>query len=411
AAEAPAAAPGAAPARTEAATQRVEQARLDRLTREVGELLVIRAAFPLLAARAAADGAAPAFVRDLRDATAALDRLTDALQDTVLGIRMQPVHGVFQRFPRLVRDLARSLGRQVVLTIEGAETAVDKPVLEQLADPLVHLVRNAIDHGIESPAERRAAGKPDAGRLTLRAARAGSGVLIEIADDGRGLDPERLRRRAVEKGILTAERAALLGDAQARELIFEPGFSTAAAVTDVSGRGVGMDVVRANLARVQGTIAIDSAPGSGTTFRLQLPASLMVQRGMRLQAGAEEYIVPLDVLHDLVRIPAHAVRAVPGGTIALVRGEALALTRLDVALGLPPGPEAGDEWLVAVVEGAEGRTGLVIDRCLGEAAVVVRPLASALGPLPHLLGSAVLGDGRLVLVLNTAGLGTRGRPA
>ena len=234
--------------------------------RVVGELLVARGAFPLLVQKLndGADGAG--LVKDLKEAGSNISRIADELQTSVMSIRMLPVKTVFQRFPRLVRDLARSLGKEVRLVVEGEGIELDKTILEQIGDPLVHVIRNAVDHGLETPEERRAKGKEASGQLTLRALHEAGGVAIEVTDDGRGLDAAALKRKAVEKGLLTPEAAAGMSDEAAFQLIFLPGLSTAAKVTDVSGRGVGMDVVRSNVRNLQGTIEIRSKLGRGTTF-------------------------------------------------------------------------------------------------------------------------------------------------
>ena len=225
-------------------------------------------------------------MKDLKEAGSNISRIADELQTSVMSIRMLPVKTVFQKFPRLVRDLARSLGKEVRLVIEGEGIELDKTILEQIGDPLVHVIRNAVDHGLEPPEERRAKGKDASGQLILRAVHEAGGVAIEVTDDGRGLDAGALKRKAVEKGLLTPEAAAGMSDEAAFQLVFLPGLTTAAKVTDVSGRGVGMDVVRSNVRNLQGTIEIRSKPGRGTTLLIKLPTSLMISKGILLEAGA-----------------------------------------------------------------------------------------------------------------------------
>jgi two-component system chemotaxis sensor kinase CheA len=379
-------------------TIRIEQNKLDRLMRVVGELLVARGAFPLLVQKLndGADGAGMA--KDLRDAGANISRIADELQASVMSIRMLPVKTVFQKFPRLVRDLARSLGKEVRLVIGGEGIELDKTILEQIGDPLVHVIRNAVDHGIELPEERRAKGKEGSGQLTLRAVHEAGGVVIEITDDGRGLDAASLKRKAVEKGLLTPEAATGMSEEAAFQLVFLPGLTTAAKVTDVSGRGVGMDVVRSNVRNLQGTIEIRSKLGRGTTLLIKLPTSLMISKGILLEAGAQEYILPLGNIRDMVKVPAEEAHDYRGFTLAQVRGSIYSIFSLAEMLGLVPAETA--ELSVAIVEAGTVKYGLVVDKFLSEVEVLVKPLTGGLEQCKEFQGAAIMGDGRVVLVLN-----------
>ncbi len=387
--------PGAA---ASPSTIRIDQNKLDRLMRVVGELLVARGAFPLLERKLhdGADGAAVG--KDLKEAGSNISRIADELQASVMSIRMLPVKTAFQRFPRLVRDLARSLGKEVRLTIEGEGIELDKTILEQIGDPLVHLIRNAVDHGIESPAERRAMGKDASGKLTLRAMQEAGGVAIEIADDGRGLDAEALKRKAFEKGLLTPEAAAGMSEEAAFQLVFLPGLTTAVKVSDVSGRGVGMDVVRSNVRNLQGSIEIRSKRGRGTSFLVRLPTSLMISKGILLEAGAQEYILPLSAIRDMVKLPQEEAHAHRGLTLAQVRGNIYSLYSLAEMLGLAPARAA--ELSVAIVEAGAVKYGLVVDKFVSEVEVLVKPLTGGLEQCKEFQGAAIMGDGRVVLVLN-----------
>jgi len=387
--------PGAA---ASPSTIRIDQNKLDRLMRVVGELLVARGAFPLLERKLhdGADGAAVG--KDLKEAGSNISRIADELQASVMSIRMLPVKTAFQRFPRLVRDLARSLGKEVRLTIEGEGIELDKTILEQIGDPLVHLIRNAVDHGIESPAERRAMGKDASGKLTLRAMQEAGGVAIEIADDGRGLDAEALKRKAFEKGLLTPEAAAGMSEEAAFQLVFLRGLTTAAKVSDVSGRGVGMDVVRSNVRNLQGSIEIRSKRGRGTSFLVRLPTSLMISKGILLEAGAQEYILPLSAIRDMVKLPQEEAHAHRGLTLAQVRGNIYSLYSLAEMLGLAPARAA--ELSVAIVEAGAVKYGLVVDKFVSEVEVLVKPLTGGLEQCKEFQGAAIMGDGRVVLVLN-----------
>jgi two-component system chemotaxis sensor kinase CheA len=395
--------PAKAPAgRTDAsaspATIRIDQDKLDRLMRVVGELLVARGAFPLLAQKLSdgADGAG--MVKELKEAGSNISRIADELQTSVMSIRMLPVKTVFQRFPRLVRDLARSLGKEVRLVIEGEGIELDKTILEQIADPLVHVIRNAVDHGLEPPEERRVKGKEASGQLTLRALHEAGGVAIEVTDDGRGLDAGALKRKAVEKGLLTPEAAAGMSEEAAFQLVFLPGLSTAAKVTDVSGRGVGMDVVRSNVRNLQGTIEIRSKLGRGTTLLIKLPTSLMISKGILLEAGAQEYILPLSNIRDMVKVPPDEAHRYRGLTLAQVRGTIYSIFSLAEMLGL--GSANKPELSVAIVEAGAVKYGLVVDKFVSEVEVLVKPLTGGLERCKEFQGAAIMGDGRVVLVLN-----------
>jgi len=379
-------------------TIRIDQDKLDRLMRVVGELLVARGAFPLLVQKLnnGADGSL--VVKDLKDTGSNISRIADELQASVMSIRMLPVKTVFQRFPRLVRDLARSLGKEVHLVIEGEGIELDKTILEQIGDPLVHLVRNAVDHGLEPAEERRAQGKDTSGKLILRALHEAGGVVIEVTDDGQGLDAGALKRKAVEKGLLTLEAAAAMSEEAAFQLVFLPGLTTAAKVTDVSGRGVGMDVVRSNVRNLQGAIEIRSKLGQGTTILIKLPTSLMVSKGILLEAGAQEYVLPLNNIRDMVKLPSEETHEYQGLTLAEVRGTTYSIFSLAKMLGLAPATTP--ELSVAIIEAGTVKYGLVVDKFLTEVEVLVKPLAGNLEQCKEFQGAAIMGDGRVVLVLN-----------
>jgi len=379
-------------------TIRIDQNKLDGLMRVVGELLVARGAFPLLI-RKLSDGADSAgLAKDLKDAGSNISRIADELQSSVMSIRMLPIKTVFQKFPRLVRDLARSLGKEVRLVIEGEGIELDKTIIEQIGDPLVHVIRNAVDHGIELPDERRAQGKEASGLLTLRAVNEAGRVVIEVSDDGRGLDSQALKRKAVEKGLLTSDAAAAMSDEAAFQLVFLPGLTTAAKVTDVSGRGVGMDVVHSNVRNLQGTTEIRSRRGHGTTFLIKLPTSLMVSKGILLEAGGQEYILPLSSIRDMVKLPQEEAHKVSGLALAQIRGAIYPIFSLAEIFGLTP--LKTPELSVAIVEAGAVRYGLVVDKFLTEVEVLVKPLTGGLEQCKEFQGSAIMGDGRVVLVLN-----------
>jgi two-component system chemotaxis sensor kinase CheA len=379
-------------------TIRIDQEKLDRLMRVVGELLVAKGSFPMLIERLTAGEDRVVVTRMLKDTGASVSHIAEELQASVMSIRMLPVKTVFQRFPRLVRDLARSLGKEVQLVIEGDTIELDKTILEQMGDPLVHLIRNAVDHGLESPEERSSHGKPPSGRVTLRASNEAGNVLIEVEDDGRGLDSEALKRKAIEKGLVTPEAAAAMSHGEACRLVFLPGLTTAEKVTEVSGRGVGMDVVRNNIRDLQGTVEISSRPGLGTAFSIKLPTSLIVSKGILLEAGGQEYILPLSCIRDMVKVPATEVHDYSGRRMTRVRGQVYALFSLAEVFGLPV--SRSDELSVAVIESGKIRYGLIADHFRSEVEVLVKPLAGGLEHCKEFHGAAIMGDGRVVLVLN-----------
>ena len=385
--------PGAA-----AATIRIDQEKLERLMRVTGELLVARGAFPILVHKLNNGADAHAVAKELRDAGSTVSRITDDLQASIMSIRMLPAKTIFQKFPRMVRDLARNLGKEVRLVIEGEGTELDKTILEQIGDPLIHVIRNAVDHGLETPQVRQANGKNACGLLKVRAANEAGGVLIEIVDDGRGLDAEALKRKALERGLLSADSAANMSDEAAFQLIFLPGLSTADKVTDVSGRGVGMDVVGSNVRDLQGSIEIHSKRGQGTTFAIKLPTSLMVSKGILLEAGQQEYILPLGSIRDMVKIPRGAAHEYRGLKLAQVRGHTFPLFTLAETLGLAGVDKP--EMSVAVVEAGSLKYGLVVDKFVSEVEVLVKPLTGGLEQCREFQGAAIMGDGRVVLVLN-----------
>jgi two-component system chemotaxis sensor kinase CheA len=314
-----------------------------------------------------------------------------------MSIRMLPIDTVFQRFPRLVRDLARSLNKEIDIRFKGEDTEVDKSVIQAIADPLVHIVRNAADHGIETPELRIAAGKPRLGTIELRARNEGTDVVIEIADDGHGLDSERLKRKALEKGLISP--GASMSEQAAFQLILLPGFSTAEKVTDVSGRGVGMDVVINNIQKLKGTISIESVKGKGTTFKIKLPSNVMISRGILIECGDAEYILPIDQIQDMIKVPAQSIHRYKSRQILETKSGVFPIVSLGEHFGMDRESSA-DETCVALICAAKSRYGLIVDRFVNEVEVVVKRLSGGLELRQDLLGASILGDGRVVLVLN-----------
>jgi len=397
--------------RTAHASIRVDQEKLDKLMRVVGELLVARGALPLLAQKISQQGAMPGLGQEVKEVGGTISRIANELQSTVMGLRMLPLRTAFQKFPRMIRDLARSLGKEVSFQTSGEDIEMDKTVIEQISDPLMHLLRNAIDHGLETPDQRRIKGKPTAGTITLSAANEANHIIIRVSDDGSGLDAQLLKTKAVAKGLITIDRSREMNDQQAYQLIFIAGFSTKEKATDVSGRGVGMDVVKTNLRQLHGSIEIDTRASHGTTFTIRLPTSLMVSRGILLKSAGEEYILPMENARDLVKIPATAVRSFHHQKVAHVRGHVFPLASLDELLDASEArphsaPAIKDQASVAVaiIHANELQYGLIVDQFVTEVEVIIKPLAGELANLRLFLGATIMGDGRLVLILNPAEL-------
>jgi two-component system chemotaxis sensor kinase CheA len=384
-----------------AQTLRVEQHRVDALMKLIGELVVAKNALAYLA-RQAEDGALGVreLAREIKDRQALVNRIAEEMQAAVMAVRMLPVDHVFQRFPRLVRDTARRLGKRVELVVEGGETEADKNVIEALADPLIHMVRNSLDHGIEQPADRLAAGKAEQGTIRLLAMQDNDNVVIRIADDGRGIDPAIVKRKAVEKGLLDADRAAAISDADAIQLVFLPGFSTAAAISDLSGRGVGMDVVRSAVEKAGGRVSLDSCKGQGTRVEVTLPLSMSVTRIMTVALGSRLFGVPMPLVVETVRIPRTALRMVRDREIFVLRDSVVPVVRLARLLNLPDEDRGADEQAVLVVRLNGERLGIVVGAFREGMEVIVKPMEGVLAGLRGFSGTTLLGDGRVLLILD-----------
>ncbi|MCC5810625.1 MAG: chemotaxis protein CheA [Ectothiorhodospiraceae bacterium] len=383
---------------------RVDTAKLDDIMNLVGELVLVRNRLSTLRAQ----------LDDERMGVAVgdLELVTSDLQAAVMQTRMQPIRKVFGRFPRLVRDLARSLGKDIELELRGEDTDLDKNLVEALADPLIHLVRNSCDHGVETPEERRAAGKPATGKLMLSAEQEGDHILLVIADDGKGMDPEMLRRKVIEKGIMDAESAARLDDKDCFNLIFQPGFSTKDQISDVSGRGVGMDVVKTRISQLNGTIDIDSTMGVGTTLRIKVPLTLAILPTLMVTLDGRKFAVPMSVVSEIFELDMEHTKVVDGRRVVMVRKKAMPLFFLDrwiqrikgtLSEGAASGATPAEQQVVTVVLGNQP-IGLVVDEVLGLEEVVIKPLGAMLQGLPGLAGSTITGDGRIALIIDIPSL-------
>lgn len=386
----------AAPATARARNIRVDLRRLDALMNQIGELVIIRDRLQKLAA-----------VRDEPELEETVDqaaRLISELQDEIMQARMVPVGQVFDRFPRLVRDAARMLGKQVEFVIEGKEIEFDRSMLDEIGDPIVHLLRNSLDHGIESPGERRAAGKPETGTLHLLAARERSQVLIRVEDDGRGISRERVLAKAVAAGLVPAEAAHALPDDEVFRLLTRAGFSTAERVTDVSGRGVGLDVVATRVRALGGTLEIESTPGRGTVFTLRMPLTLAIVRALLVRLGEETYALPITHVGETVEIPEADVRSVKGRTVAVLRDEVIPLLSLRGMLRHAEAAPAGGRRMAVVLESGEHRVGVEVDALAGQQEIVVKSFDATVATLRLFSGATILSDGRPALILDVGSI-------
>ena len=390
-------------------TIRVDIDRLDLLLNLVGELVINRTRISDIATTLGrelggnerAQNALSTLARDLAESSALLARTTGEIQESIMKVRMVPIGQVFDRFPRMVRDLAKARGKEIHLEIAGAETDLDKTIVDEVGEPLMHLVRNCVDHGIEPPDVRESRGKPRHGTIKLNAYHEGNQVIIEISDDGGGIDIARVRAKAVRMGVIA--ESDRLSDRETMELIFTPGFSTADQVTDVSGRGVGMDVVKKNILRLKGVFDVDSQPGVGTTFTMKLPLTLAIIQALLVRVADELYSIPLDAVIESQRIDAADVRTVHGNEVITLRGQVVPLIRVGEFFRLDT-PRDPNKVMIVIV-GLQGRqVGLVVDSFQGEQEIVIKPLSNVIGRIPGISGATILGNGSISLIIDVHSL-------
>ncbi len=388
----------------EASSIRVGVEKVDQLINLVGELVITQAMLAQSASRVD-----PVLYESLLNGLATLERNTRNLQESVISIRMMPISFVFSRFPRVARDLAAKLGKQVELKTVGEGTELDKGLIEKIADPLNHLVRNSLDHGIETPDKRIAAGKDPKGTITLRAFHQGGNIIIEVADDGAGLSRERILAKARERGMAVSDA---MPDAEVWQLIFEAGFSTAAVVTDVSGRGVGMDVVRRNIQALGGRVEIDSTLGRGTRIAVRLPLTLAILDGLSVLVGGELFIVPLTYIVESLQPRAEDVKTISGrGRVVQVRGEYVPVVALHEVFNIKPEVSAVHKGILVILE-AEGRkTALFVDALVGQHQVVIKSLESNYRRVQGISGATIMGDGRVALILDAVAIADMAQPS
>jgi two-component system chemotaxis sensor kinase CheA len=340
--------------------------------------------------------------REIKAQYAVINRIAEEMQDAIMQVRMLPVSFVFQRFPRLVRDISRKLGKEVELVLEGEETEADKNIIESLADPLIHIVRNSLDHGLETPQVRQAAGKPATGRILIRAVQEGDRVLIDIIDDGKGIDPAIIKRKAYEKGVIDEATLERISDRDAINLVFAAGFSTVDVVSDLSGRGVGMDVVRTAVEKVNGSLSLESEVGKGTRLRITLPLSMAVTKVMIVESDNQIFGIPMDHVVETVRVPCADIHAIKQSKTIVLRGTIVPLKALNTLLGLSHAARANadDEMAVLVVKVGPESVGLIVDDFHETAEIIQKPLGGVLMGLNAYSGSALMGDGSVLMILN-----------
>jgi len=375
---------------------RVDTKRLDDIMNLVGELVLARNRLATLKANMAGE--------EFGKAVANLDVVTADLQTAVMKTRMQPIKKVFGRFPRVVRDLARSLEKEVTLEMQGEETALDKNLVEALADPLVHLVRNSVDHGLERPEQREAAGKPRVGTVVLSAEQEGDHILLSIQDDGAGMDPEALRRKAVEKGLMDSDTAARMDDREACNIIFMPGFSTKSEISDISGRGVGMDVVKTRINQLNGSVEIESQQGKGTCMRIRVPLTLAIMPTLMVVLGRQIFALPLASVSEIFNLEDSHTNVVDGRLVVIVRNKALPLFYLRRWLVRDHAQEPQSAGHVVIVHVGSQRVGFVVDQLIGQEEVVIKPLGALLHGLAGFAGATITGDGQIALILDVPSL-------
>ncbi len=395
-------------------TIRVDIERLDALLNLVGELVINRTRISDIAntlerlmndRSSAAGGGAQAIIaplaKELADSAALLARTTNEIQESIMKVRMVPIGQVFDRFPRLVRDVAKARGKEVQLVISGAETDLDKTIVDEVGEPLMHLLRNNVDHGIEAPDERERLGKPRAGTISLNAYHEGNQIIIEVADDGGGINLEKVRARGVKQGLISGDDR--LTDREIVDLIFTPGFSTADVVSDVSGRGVGMDVVKRNISRLKGVFDVETAAGQGTRFTIKLPLTLAIIQALLVRVADELYAIPLDSVIESQRVEMADVRTVHRNEVITLRGQVVPLVRIAELFEL--GGRRDPDKVMIVIVGLQGRqVGLVVDSFEGEQEIVIKPLSDVVGRIPGISGATILGNGSISLIIDVHSL-------
>lgn len=372
-------------------TVRVDIDRLDNLMNLVSELIIIKTRMDELSDISNKE--------NMTEAIEYLERITTSLHDAVMKVRMVPIERVFNRFPRMVRDLSKELNKEINLQMYGEETEVDRTVIDEIGDPLIHIIRNSIDHGIETPEERVKLNKPKEGNVILKAYPDGNNVVIEVVDDGRGIDAAKVRKKAVEKDLISLEESETLSEDDIISLLFQPGFSTSDEVSDVSGRGVGLDVVKSKIESINGSIEIETQQNIGTKFIIRIPLTLAIIQALLIKLKEEIYAIPLSSITEIISLPKDNIRNVQGQDIILYRGKTIPLIRLHQVMGLDF-DDSGDEYLVVVVRKGEKQAALLVEDLIGQQEIVIKPLGKYLSNIRYLSGATILGNGNVSLILD-----------
>ena len=375
-------------------TVRVDIGRLDKLMNLVGELVISRARIERLVQEAR--------LRQFDDTLSQLGRISGDIQELVTKLRMVPVSFTFDRFPRLIRDLCKTLNKNVELVLEGEDTELDRTVIDEIGDPMVHLIRNSMDHGIEHPDERKALGKPEKGILKIAAYQEGSGVVIEVSDDGAGIDPEKVKKKAIERGIITEDRAAIMSDDEATQIVLLPGFSMARQITDLSGRGVGMDAVKTKVEQLGGQFDLVSKKNEGTHVYIRLPLTLAIVLSLLIKVGKETYAISLENVEETIMVRRDDIKTVHGEPTTLLRGEVLSLNVLGDILGSEGVEHDRNEYPVVVVKIGKNKIGFIVSELIGQQEIVIKSLGRFLSKIDGITGGTILGDGNVALILDVA---------
>ncbi len=385
-------------------TIRVEVKRLDHLMNLIGELVLGKNRLLKIYDDVEEHYEGEKFLEELNQVVSQLSIITTDVQLAVMKTRMQPIAKVFNKFPRVVRDLSRELGKHIELEITGEETELDKSIVEEIGDPIMHMIRNSCDHGIEDPVTRAANGKPEKGIVQLKAYNEGNHIVVEITDDGKGLDANGLKAKAIEKNLITEREADQMTDKEAFALIFKPGFSTATKVTNVSGRGVGMDVVKTNIEKLNGVIEIDSELGKGSSFKLKIPLTLAIIQSLLVGTQEEYYAIPLASVLETVRVPIDDIYTIEGKNVLRLRDEVLSLVRLSDVFGVKQVLESGDQTYVVVIGVAESKLGIIVDTLIGQEEIVIKSMGDYLQNIQGIAGATIRGDGRVTLIIDVGAM-------
>ncbi|MBP3723436.1 MAG: chemotaxis protein CheA, partial [Selenomonadaceae bacterium] len=372
---------------------RVDIEKLDTLMNLMGELVINKVRLEQIGQTHR--------IGELTETLEQMDRVTTDLQNIVMKVRMVPVSQVFNRFPRMVRDVAKELSKEINLTIEGEETELDRTVIDEIGDPIMHLLRNSLDHGCELPDERERKGKPRVGEVGLIARHEGNNVVIMVTDDGAGINADKMRRKAVEKGMMTQEEVDKLDDADAVRIIFLPGFSTAEQISDISGRGVGMDVVRNKIEALSGHVDVETHVDEGSIFKIKLPLTLAIIQAMLVKVQEEMYAIPLGSIDSTINIQPDDIKTVQNKEVIVLRGEIIPIIRMEQTLQIPHVKDF-DEIFVVVVHAGEAKAGIVVDNLIGQQEIVIKTLGNLFTGLKMFSGATVLGDGRVALIIDVA---------